>query len=480
MTDNDEPSEPEVVLASPTKTFFVHMLTRDIELKDAILDLLDNCIDGVLRRINAKKRKSSTPYKDYWAKITLNPNEFIIEDNCGGIPREIAINSAFMMGRLDGERDAKLETIGMYGIGMKRAIFKMGQNCVVNSQPVGESAFDVAITAAWMKKEGPDAWTLPITDAKKRSTDGTKIHVTRLRPEIKKQFNANKGNFEEDLCREISNLFAVIMEKGFSIKVNGTTVKPVPLTLMIPKRIGRGDRIEPYVFTGDYKGVSIEIVAGFYRPLATEQEIDEELTRRRKKSNAGWTVICNDRVVLSHDTSIQTGWGTTGVASYHNQFIAIAGIATFRSNESEHLPLNTTKRGLDMNSPVYSIALDHMKRGLKKLIKYTNDWKKRIDETAAQFQELEPVKATEVSKRVSPSKFSTSRKHTAMGTGKYYEPSLPKPKVQKTTKRISYIAPIKDIELLGDYFYEDKKANHNEIGKRCFDECVVEAKEELE
>jgi len=105
MTDNDEQSEPEVVLASPTKTFFVHMLTRDIELKDAILDLLDNCIDGVLRRINAQKRKSSTPYKDYWARITLNQNEFIIEDNCGGIPREIAINSAFMMGRLDGERD---------------------------------------------------------------------------------------------------------------------------------------------------------------------------------------------------------------------------------------------------------------------------------------------------------------------------------------------------------------------------------------
>jgi hypothetical protein len=27
--------------ASPTKTFFVDMLTRDIELEDAILDLLD-------------------------------------------------------------------------------------------------------------------------------------------------------------------------------------------------------------------------------------------------------------------------------------------------------------------------------------------------------------------------------------------------------------------------------------------------------
>ena len=32
--------------ASPTKQFFVSMLTRDINLADAILDLVDNCLDG--------------------------------------------------------------------------------------------------------------------------------------------------------------------------------------------------------------------------------------------------------------------------------------------------------------------------------------------------------------------------------------------------------------------------------------------------
>ena len=35
---------------APTKEFFVGMLTRDIELSDAILDLLDNCLDGVVRQ----------------------------------------------------------------------------------------------------------------------------------------------------------------------------------------------------------------------------------------------------------------------------------------------------------------------------------------------------------------------------------------------------------------------------------------------
>jgi hypothetical protein len=35
--------------ASPTKQFFVSMLTRDISLADAILDLVDNCLAGALR-----------------------------------------------------------------------------------------------------------------------------------------------------------------------------------------------------------------------------------------------------------------------------------------------------------------------------------------------------------------------------------------------------------------------------------------------
>ena len=45
--------------ARPVKSFFVDMLTRDIELVDAILDLLDNCVDGILRQ--KKNSSGATP-----------------------------------------------------------------------------------------------------------------------------------------------------------------------------------------------------------------------------------------------------------------------------------------------------------------------------------------------------------------------------------------------------------------------------------
>ncbi|HEX3252763.1 MAG TPA: hypothetical protein VHS05_25215, partial [Pyrinomonadaceae bacterium] len=56
MTTNDKSKKIahnqkriERVPSAPAKSFFVSMLTRDIDLQDAILDLLDNCVDGALR-----------------------------------------------------------------------------------------------------------------------------------------------------------------------------------------------------------------------------------------------------------------------------------------------------------------------------------------------------------------------------------------------------------------------------------------------
>ena len=84
--------------ASPTKDFFVRMLTRDIELGDAMLDLLDNCLDGILRTASVE-RSDQRPYEGFKATLSLSPEGFVIEDNCGGIPITVAQKYAFAMGR---------------------------------------------------------------------------------------------------------------------------------------------------------------------------------------------------------------------------------------------------------------------------------------------------------------------------------------------------------------------------------------------
>ncbi|WP_082650675.1 ATP-binding protein [Mastigocoleus testarum] len=127
------------------------MLTRDIELQDAILDLLDNCVDGIQRTIRDTQQfeDSEEPYRKFWAKINFSSDNFTIADNCGGIPIDTAKKYAFRMGRPDNNFDNDVYTIGTYGIGMKRSIFKMGRSSEVVSQTESIQALAGHTNTVW-------------------------------------------------------------------------------------------------------------------------------------------------------------------------------------------------------------------------------------------------------------------------------------------------------------------------------------------
>ena len=103
----------------PVKEFFINTLTKDVNLDDCILDLLDNCIDGAKRVIadkGADITKLSIPFEGFRANISFNIEKFLIIDNCGGIPREYAVNYAFHFGK---RPDAPADAQGLIGLDME-------------------------------------------------------------------------------------------------------------------------------------------------------------------------------------------------------------------------------------------------------------------------------------------------------------------------------------------------------------------------
>ena len=57
--------ETKMIKANPTREFFVNMLVRDILLKQAIIELIDNSIDGAracLKNKNCTKRMFYFPF----------------------------------------------------------------------------------------------------------------------------------------------------------------------------------------------------------------------------------------------------------------------------------------------------------------------------------------------------------------------------------------------------------------------------------
>jgi hypothetical protein len=463
--------------SSPTKLFFVTMLTRDIELQDALLDLLDNCVDGILRSGKAKQGDPK-PYAGFRATVELSKSGFIIEDNCGGIPFEIAEKYAFAMGRPPGIEDANGEgKVGMYGIGMKRAIFKMGSEARIESR--NDRGFVVDITSEWMQD---DKWAdLPMfeLDDSEIPAGGTKVIVKTLHPDIAASFG--DADWIDDFRKAVARHYAIIIDKGFEVTIGSpdelaADIGPVPserFRLLASKSEDGGSLIEPYVYKGTLHGVSIEIYGGLYRQLLNAEELEDEDETRGSTDDAGWTVACNDRIVIWKDRSKLTGWGEGTVPNYHGQFIAITGLVLLSASDPRKLPLTTTKRGIDGASNVYLDAKDLMREATKALTSFTNKWKKFPAQLETLYKESEYVDLAALQTRAAEARMDVVRKYPDV---RKIEPRLPSPPQEKTSTRVSFVAEKVDVDLLARKFFDDSKIKPGVVGEEAFRRAVVEAK----
>lgn len=462
--------------SSPTKEFFVEMLTRDIELTDAILDLLDNCLDGVLRKTGNADAKKDFDYSGFEANIIVQKDRFIIQDNCGGISKDIAINSAFRMGRDSSKKlDENLPTVGIYGIGMKRAIFKIGREAEVVSKCANEQ-FSVKIPYEWTQTDG---WDLSLEDIDsvpaKIQNGGVIVSVGHLNPTISAIWNDEDRRkvFVDDLCSAIQRSYSFIIEKGFHITVNDQRLVSLPVKLLVSNARNRGGAISPYIYKDNINGVEVDLIVGFYTPVKSDEEIDEINRSHRSTADAGWTVICNDRVVLYNDKTHLTGWGECGIPKYHTQFIGIKGVVSFKSTNPKLLPTTTTKRGIDLSSEIYAQVKERMREGLSMFISYTNQWKGHLAEErkysgladSVSMQSL--LNDTDIQEKYS---FSGNLKNKR-GAGTYYIPTLPKPEIKNTTQVIRFSKPTSELEFLAESLFDEslEAVKPSSVGELCFD-----------
>lgn len=469
---------PPLVNCSPTKRFFVSMLTRDIDLGDAILDLLDNCVDGAIRSRLKEGGDLTDPniFDGYWAKINFDEETFSIKDNCGGIPSN-ATEYAFRMGKpekkasKDASVEEKLPTVGVYGIGMKRALFKLGRNASVlwrlNDATVRQIKFD----QAWFENE--NEWNLPQTEVENDLLEepGTLITVQDLHDSISRRFSINSPFRISDFMSQVEWQYSYIINKGFKVICNGQVANPKLLHLLDardPKEVN--GVVRPYLWKDQIEGVNAFVAVGLTGSL--QNISDSEGASSRKSYEAGITVICNDRVILYNDKSPLTGWGggprKKGVPQYHTQFIKIGGIAYFSCDDPSKLPMTTTKHGVDENSPVYLAAIEKLREGLKVFTGYTNSWKKHIDEEKGFSQKSMQVNILDIMKKYTNLKGEQMPQH------------LPKPKISEDkNKHIRYRRHEDDIAAVSQFLFNgDANRSPAEVGKASFNYCQTRAIEQ--
>ncbi len=367
--------DPNVVDASPTKNLFISILVRDISIRDAIGDLLDNSVDGALR---LRPKRS---YSGLWVKIELDAqnDKFVIEDNCGGIDAETARKYIFRFGHPD---DAELleNSVGVFGIGMKRALFRLGKIFSVESTAKNSSfRIDVDVTK-WQKK--PE-WSFEFADLhedlkkenpiKKR---GTKITVTGLHKDVKSLFEIQTD--VNDLVKELQREHLYSIDCGLNVSVNG-------FTLEAPELIFKASsNLKPFYWEKLDGPVEVRIYAGI-------AEKDED------GIDGGWYVFCNKRLVLGPDHTAITGWGATKptrIPKYHAQFYHFRGYAFLDAKDPLALPWNTAKTGMDTDSPIYRSVLQQMIILTRSVIDFLN--KLHQEETAYSNEEIDETPLKDV------------------------------------------------------------------------------------
>jgi hypothetical protein len=369
-------TEDTKAVANPTKAFFVTMITRDIALEDCILDLIDNSVDGAWRCEGSRPigLQDSTDLSKYSIWITARAGRFAIKDNCGGMTLDDAVNHAFSFGRraLDEPDDY---SIGVYGIGMKRAIFKLGTDIRIRStfQDEGEKkqSFAVPIVVAnWLANDIPP-WDFDIVEDEALDQNGVEIVVNVLAPGAATAF-ANPA-FLQNLRRTISRDYSLHLNRGLKIYLNDDEVEGWQIELrqstdFVPMRLEYDDEL-------DGEKVSVEVIGGMAAAPPDNIDPDEEDGDKR----FGWYIICNGRIVLAADKTSVSGWGTEDWPQWHRQYSGFVGIILFTAPKAVALPMTTTKRSVDTSSEIYRRARPRMREVSKQWIAYTNARKQALE-----------------------------------------------------------------------------------------------------
>jgi hypothetical protein len=428
----------------------MEMFTRDISLEACILDLIDNSIDALVRTkgidistdIFNSTTKNTSLEPDRLARIdvSFSENEFNIVDNCGGISQKDAMTDVFNFGH---QSDQVNGLLGAYGIGLKRAIFKIGNDFEIESKTKA-GGFKTSINVPqWSKKDRTvNDWKIPLSfigGARTNSQAGTKITIKDLRPEV--VMRLSESTLEVTLRNAIAQTYSLFLDKYVKLTLNGVGVTGEVLTM------GESNEVQSGKDEFENDGVKVTLFAG----LASRSP-----RREWQGDKAGWYILCNGRVVVSADKTELTGWGAGVLPQFHTKYRGFIGLAFFQSANPLLLPWTTTKRGLNRESQVYQIARNRMSGVARPIISFLNNmYPTELPEERREREMAEGLQNVDVRQLALKSK----RAFTAE-TAKNYTP--------KSTVRVQFQAELDDLNRIKKRLRRPNLSN-NQLAKHTFE-----------
>ncbi|MCH8488728.1 MAG: ATP-binding protein [Oceanicaulis sp.] len=357
--------KPFIVSTKPTKQVVVSSLTKDATVRACIFDLIDNSIDAARNRIfkdlaENQSRNLPDSFEGFRISLQLNGSGLKIQDNCGGITVDDLRDMVLRFGRVSSHELG----IGVFGVGLNRAIFKLGRTAHLKTDTGNQRAELVLNIEQYIADD--DNWDLPAEEFESSGQIGTELEIRQPPEEISQEFA--DSNFAEKIRAEIGRRYGRFISKNLSINVNG-----VPVTAREVSMRENGPFPIENKFYRTPGGVDVYIKVGEHSEhrFSGENGYDREKNKQLTEEY-GWTVYCNDRAIIVADTTRTTGWDT----KFHSEFYGFVASVSFVAADPSKLPWLTTKTDVDLNNAAYKAALDDMRKFAERWRTFTDRYKK--------------------------------------------------------------------------------------------------------
>ncbi len=306
--------------AIPSKRLFLSIIA-DYDLNRSICELIDNGLDVWVR----SDRTSAITIV-----ITLDCDQMTIcvEDDAGGLPKS---ELSFIVGPGQTGSAPDDETIGIFGVGTKRAVVALAQDIKISTRYGKEKTYQVDFDDAWLKN---DNWELPLYQIDDIDPGTTLVELQKLRVQI-------DDDAIEQLRDHLSATYAKFLSaESVTIKLNG-----VPLVPMFFDNWSYPPGYEPRRYhgnlsTADEQVVRVEAIAGLSNessPAAGEY---------------GVYFYCNDRLIARAVKTFEVGF-MRGYAGLPHPKVSLTKVLVSLNGDARSMPWNSSKSDISIKHEVF-------------------------------------------------------------------------------------------------------------------------------
>lgn len=344
--------------AIPSKRLFLSIIA-DYDLNRSICELVDNGLDVWVRGGRASTISIS---------VTLDRDQKTIrvEDNAGGLPQS---ELRYIVGPGQTGSAPTDETIGIFGVGTKRAVVALAQDIKISTRYKAEKTFQVDFDDAWLND---DDWELPLYRVDNIKPGTTVVELQKLRVQLD---DAATTQLREHLSATYAKFLST---DSVTIALDGTPLEPIFFDGWSYPPGYEPRHYHGELATAEGRIVRVDAMAG----LSSESS--------PATGEYGVYFYCNDRLIARALKSFEVGF-MRGYAGLPHPKISLTKVLVSLNGDARSMPWNSSKSDINPNHEIFQALHTWLTQVVKDYAALSRIWMGEWPDKVFQYDSGAPI-----------------------------------------------------------------------------------------